>query len=69
MSLTNKKTKNHNSITVDLLTDEQLSQLAKHFTKHFKNPVSKSDVVRMGITALCVLHPAALVDGSPYAKK
>jgi hypothetical protein len=59
--------KRHNAVTVDLQTDEQLNQLSRFFTKKFKTKVSKTDVIRMGITSICTLHPDALIDGGHYA--
>jgi len=53
------KRKTHSAVTVDLETHRQLKAMARYFTKRLKTPISQTDIVRMGITAILMMHPSA----------
>jgi len=47
-----KRKRTHTAVTVDRETYAQITRIAEVFSEKLKRPISRTDVVRMGITAI-----------------
>jgi hypothetical protein len=49
----------HTAVTVDRESYAEIGRLAELFSQKIGTKISRTDVVRMGITALLVVYPSA----------
>jgi hypothetical protein len=54
-----KRKRMHTAVTVDRDSYAEIGRLAELFSQKIGTKISRTDVVRMGITALLVVYPSA----------
>lgn len=54
-----KQKRMHTAVTVDRESYAEIGRLAELFSQKIGTKISRTDVVRMGITALLVVYPSA----------
>lgn len=59
-----KRKRNHSAVTVDRETYAQITRIAEIFSRKLKRPISRTDVVRMGITAILAITDVKLEEGA-----
>jgi len=50
------------TVSVDPQTHAQISELAKRYSEEWGKPISRTDIVRMGLTALAVMRERGKVE-------